>query len=100
MTFWFELLEWLSNRGARKFIIALDDKTIPSKLTQQVDQLLNQINGSVTLMTSKSTETVDDSIDLIVEANSLAPLEAIFFASFVCMLAPKRSTFEGAPCIY
>ncbi|KAK7602868.1 hypothetical protein V9T40_006842 [Parthenolecanium corni] len=78
---WFELVEWLINRGARKFIVALDNFSVDPKISHQINRLLVQKKATIILTTIKKTNTVEDSASLIAEANNVAPLEAIFFVS-------------------
>lgn len=80
---WVELVEWLVEQGAKKFIIALDNISMAPKLSHQINRLLVQKKATIILTTSKRAGTVTDARNLITEANNLAPLEAIFFVSVV-----------------
>ena len=53
------------------------------KISHQINRLLVQKKATIILTTIKKTDTVEDSADLIAEANNVAPLEAIFFVSLV-----------------
>lgn len=57
--------------------------SIAPKVSQQINRLLVQKKATFILTTSKKAETFSNATDLITEANSIAPLEAIFFISVV-----------------
>lgn len=57
--------------------------SIAPKVSQKINRLLVQKKATFILTTSKKAETVSDATDLIMEANNIAPLEAIFFISVV-----------------
>ncbi len=80
---WFELLEWLIKRGARKFVVALDNFSVDPKISHQINRLLVQKKATIILTTLKKADTAEDAASLIAEANNVAPLEAIFFVSLV-----------------
>ncbi|XP_065212309.1 fatty acid synthase-like [Planococcus citri] len=76
---WFELLEWLISRGAKKFIVALDNFSLGTKISHQINRLLVQKKTTIILTSLKKTESVSEASNLIREANNIAPLEAVFF---------------------
>lgn len=81
--YWFQLLEWLISKGARKVIVAIEDFSVGPKISHQMNRLLNQKKVSVILTSSQKTTTLQDSTQLIADANRMAPLEAVFFISMV-----------------
>ncbi|KAL6953872.1 fatty-acid synthase system [Sarracenia purpurea var. burkii] len=80
---WFELVEWLISKGARKFIASVDNFFLGSNISHRMNRLLNQKKATIILTTSQKTETLEDAENLVHEAIRIAPLEAIFFVSVV-----------------
>ncbi|XP_065212332.1 fatty acid synthase-like [Planococcus citri] len=78
---WFELLEWLVSKGARKFIVTVDNSFVRSYISHKYNRLLNQKKATITLSPSQKTESLQDAEALVQDANKMAPLEAVFFAS-------------------
>lgn len=86
--FWFELLEWLLERGARKFLIALENCALESNISHEVKRIIVQKNATI-VTTQMRTETVDDASELLKQANNIAPLQAVFFVSLVKILSSR-----------
>ncbi|XP_065212331.1 fatty acid synthase-like [Planococcus citri] len=78
---WFELLEWLMSKGARKFIASVDNFFVGPNISHKINRLLNQKKATIILSSSRKTETLQDAETLVQDANKMAPLEAVFFAS-------------------
>ncbi|XP_065212158.1 fatty acid synthase-like [Planococcus citri] len=78
---WFEVLEWLMSKGARKFIVTVDNFFVGPYLSHKYNRLLNQKKATIILSSSQKTESLQDAETLVQDANKLAPLEAVFFAS-------------------
>ncbi|XP_065211044.1 fatty acid synthase-like [Planococcus citri] len=78
---WFELLEWLMSKGARKFIVPVDNFSIGSNTSHKINRFLKQKKVTIILSSSQKTESLQDAETLIQDANKIAPLEAVFFAS-------------------
>lgn len=79
-------MEWLIQKGAKKFIVALDNFSLGPKLSHQINRLLVQKKATIILTSSKKAETAQDASGLLAEANNVAPLEAVFFVSLVMHL--------------
>lgn len=80
---WFELLEALISQGAKKFIVALDNFALGTKISHQINRLLVQKKTTIILTSLKKTGSVQEASNLIKEANNIAPLEAVFFVALV-----------------
>ncbi|XP_065222314.1 fatty acid synthase-like [Planococcus citri] len=75
---WFELLEWLISRGAKKFIVALDNFSLGTKISHQINRWLTQKKTTIILTSLKKIGSVEDASGLLTEANNIGPLEAVF----------------------
>lgn len=83
---WYELLEWLIEKGARKFLIATENFALSTKLSHQINKLLVQKKATIVLTSIQQAASVKESEKLIEDANKMGPLEGIFFVSLVTYL--------------
>lgn len=84
---WVELIKWLINNGARKFVVFLEKSTSRSQTSTYVNQLLASQENVEVLTTSASTLDHKQKTGLYLEKTKrLGPLKAVFFMAMVTTL--------------
>lgn len=90
---WLELVKIMITKGARKFIVALENFNLGPRVSNQINRLLSQRKATIVLTSSSKLENFQEAESVAVEANKIGPLEAIFFVSLVCTSSSNRNIF-------
>lgn len=75
------------NKGATKFIIVLNCLSGSLNSSHQLNRILNRKRNSISFATPSNINTVKDAVELIAQANKIAPLEAVYFVLVVSIFA-------------
>lgn len=83
---WLQVTEWLLSKGALYLTVVLDNFVLGSKVSSQLNQLLNHTKCKISFVPSLNVDGINGATRIIADAHKIAPVEAIFFVSLVSIL--------------
>jgi hypothetical protein len=74
---------WLVTQGARKFVIVLEKRALPPRTEHRMDRLLAEVDIKILFTSVAKLDSEEEAALFLCETETLAPLEAAFFVSYV-----------------
>ncbi|XP_075231646.1 fatty acid synthase-like [Lycorma delicatula] len=81
-TLWLDVVTWLCERGARNFLIGIDNHLMSSSVTRRYTILLSKYSScKIQLVTNNYITSETEAEEILSKASSLGPVDGIFFVS-------------------